>query len=504
MQQNDMPMKIQSTGVPVSVLVVEDDAVLNASLCSLLASLGYTVAGSAYDGLDAVQMTEELRPTLVLMDARMPDPLTGKEDPLAGIKATRRIVTAAPLPVILLTAHESSDLIRQACEAGVSAYLLKPVSRTELERTIHISLARFEDFCKLHTSNQQLQWEIMERRRIEQAERQQRALAEALRDTAAALTSTLQLDEVLDRILENVGKVVPHDAVNIMLVEGNQARVVSSRGYEKFGARDQVTAMQYDISTLPNLRQMAYTGRPLVVANTVRANKWVNLSNGYFLRSYAGAPICIRENLLGFLNLDSATPGYFTLENAENLMAFANQAAVAIENAHLYAEVKNLSIIDSLTGVYNRRALADLGRREIERAARFNRPLSSIFLDIDFFKLFNDRYSHMIGDLVLHEVAQLCQEVVRDTDLVARYGGEEFVILLPETALDGALMVADRLREQVADTVIQTSAGDLTITISLGVHQADLQHDDLSRLISAADEAMLAAKRSGRNRVEVK
>ena len=110
----------------------------------------------------------------------------------------------------------------------------------------------------------------------------------------------------------------------------------------------------------------------------------------------------------------------------------------------------------------------------------------------------------MIGDLVLREVAQLCQEVVRDTDLVARYGGEEFVILLPETALDGALMVADRLREQVADTVIQTSAGDLTITISLGVHQADLQHDDLSRLISAADEAMLAAKRSGRNRVEVK
>ena len=125
-------------------------------------------------------------------------------------------------------------------------------------------------------------------------------------------------------------------------------------------------------------------------------------------------------------------------------------------------------------------------------------------LMISFFKLFNDRYSHMIGDLVLHEVAQLCQEVVRDTDLVARYGGEEFVILLPETALDGALMVADRLREQVADTVIQTSAGDLTITISLGVHQADLQHDDLSRLISAADEAMLAAKRSGRNRVEVK
>ena len=184
---------------------------------------------------------------------------------------------------------------------------------------------------------------------------------------------------------------------------------------------------------------------------------------------------------------------------------FASQVAITLENARLYAEVQQLAVTDVLLEIYNRRGLFTLGAREVERAQRAQRPLSALILDLDFFKKINDTYGHAVGDEVLREVAQRCRINIRGIDLIGRYGGEEFVVLLPETDLPAARIIAERLRTAVANTPIATQrSGSVTLTISLGVAALTASTPDLATLLHHADEALYVAKRRGRNRVEVK
>ncbi|GEM_PF-1041787 len=171
--------------------------------------------------------------------------------------------------------------------------------------------------------------------RLYQSERTQRELAEALRDTAAVITGTIDLDDVLDRILDNAGRVVPHDAANIMLVEAGVARVARWRGYDR-AANDQLRARRFAVADTLQLRQMAEAHQPLVIANTSEFSGWVMLPGSRAVQSFIGAPIRFKRKLLGFINLESATAGFFKPEHAEPLQTFANQAAAALENARLY------------------------------------------------------------------------------------------------------------------------------------------------------------------------
>ncbi len=173
-----------------------------------------------------------------------------------------------------------------------------------------------------------------------EAEREQRALAEALRDTAAALNTTLNFDEVLDRILTNVGRVMPHDYADIMLVEGSIARVARSQAVAGRGLEAKLLAMPFPVADVPHLRQMMQTRQSLSIADTHNYLGWVDITEGHPPRSYAGAPIRLRGLIVGFLNLYSTSPGFFTAERAERLQVFADQAAVAIENANLYGEIQ--------------------------------------------------------------------------------------------------------------------------------------------------------------------
>ena len=186
--------------------------------------------------------------------------------------------------------------------------------------------------------------DITARKRVEEAEREQRVLAEALRDSATALNSTLDLDQVLDRILDNVGDVVPNDGANIMLVDEGQARVVRCRGYYgEHGFADKVMELAFPISETANMRQMARSGRPCVIPDACNHEDWVFTSATSWVRSYVGAPIRRQQEVIGFLNLDSATPHFFTEKHAERLQAFADQVAIALHNARLYRELESYS-----------------------------------------------------------------------------------------------------------------------------------------------------------------
>jgi len=349
--------------------------------------------------------------------------------------------------------------------------------------------------------------DITLRKRAEQAEREQRTLAEALRDTAAALNSTLEIDQVLDRILANVGRVVPHDAANIMLIADGRAKIVGSRGYENFGLETQVAQIHFVIDELRSFREMIEKGQPTVVPDTRADPAWIESPISQWVRSYAAAPIRVRDQTVGFLNLDSGTPGFFRHEQAERLRAFADQAALAIANAQMYQEVQQIAITDPLTGLYNRRGLLNIGRRELERAARYSRPLSAILFDIDFFKKVNDTHGHVFGDKVLRKVADCCRQHLRNVDIIGRYGGEEFLILLPETNASITRQIAERLRLAIAETLTwldetPESSRYVQVTVSLGVASLTPGMQDLAELIERADQAQYRAKQLGRNRVE--
>lgn len=172
--------------------------------------------------------------------------------------------------------------------------------------------------------------------RLFQAERQQRELAQTLREVGETLTATLDTDMVLNRLLEHVSRVVSNDSANVMLVEGGRARVARGRGYERFGVQELVAALEFSIATTPNLKEMAETHLPLVISDIASYPGWIMIPGMEWQRSCASAPILIRGEVSGFLNVDSTTPGFFTPSHAERLGAFAGQAAVALYNARLF------------------------------------------------------------------------------------------------------------------------------------------------------------------------
>ena len=168
-------------------------------------------------------------------------------------------------------------------------------------------------------------YSTIEKARLLKAEREQRELAEALRDVTTALNSTLDLNELLKLILAYVGRVVPHDTASIMLVESDQVHIVGNRGHDKHW-QPQVVGLRFSLADLPNLRHMAETGQPLTISDTRTAPDWVDIPETRWIRSYAGAPICLKKEVVGFLNLSSARPGFFTQVHAKRLQAFCRSS----------------------------------------------------------------------------------------------------------------------------------------------------------------------------------
>jgi len=164
--------------------------------------------------------------------------------------------------------------------------------------------------------------------------------------------------------------------------------------------------------------------------------------------------------------------------------------------------INHLAAHDDLTGLLNRRRMSEVVQAERERCVRSRRPLVLALLDLDFFKLVNDRYGHAAGDAVLCAFAGRVLDNLRSTDVLARWGGEEFLLLLPETSLDGALVLLERVRREVAELCVETANGEIRLTVSIGVAAGRVQ-DTMEQVLEHADEALYQAKAQGRDRVVV-
>jgi diguanylate cyclase (GGDEF)-like protein len=233
--------------------------------------------------------------------------------------------------------------------------------------------------------------------------------------------------------------------------------------------------------------------QPMIV-NNIREDHLFIESDTSFVRSIACIPMVVYNDVIGVINVTNKKNGKeFTDQDIKMLKAVADQAAVAVNKAQLW----DMAVTDSLTGLYVRRYFMVKLQEEIHRAERYNKVISVIMADLDGFKNINDTFGHDAGDRALEAISYLLKKNIRDVDAIARYGGEEFVILVPDADKDAAFGLAERLREEVAKVKLDNMS---PITVSLGIATFPTDGTDVEDLIRKADAAMYAAKRAGRNK----
>jgi diguanylate cyclase (GGDEF)-like protein len=216
------------------------------------------------------------------------------------------------------------------------------------------------------------------------------------------------------------------------------------------------------------------------------------------------APLVAEERVLGLLTLVGDAQRPFARDDAERVGSLVGQGAVAIENARLHRLIQKQAKTDPLTQLLNRREFEEQLAREVERAQRFGTPVGLVVLDLDDFKLINDRFGHLAGDGVLKAAAGAIRQCTREIDQPARWGGEEFAVILPHTGLDGAARLAERLRQAIAERQIPTPDGrSVRVTASFGVAALPGSGSTQVELTAAADDAVYRSKRAGKNRVSL-
>jgi len=207
-------------------------------------------------------------------------------------------------------------------------------------------------------------------------------------------------------------------------------------------------------------------------------------------------PLEINRSAIGYLLVSGIRE-----QDQEKFHILMQQFLLGIKRAHLYQQVQELSVTDSLTEVFSRRYCLERFNEELERSKKLKLNFSFLMLDIDHFKSFNDQYGHLVGDAILKDTAKTIKENLRQIDLIGRYGGEEFSVILSETDKEQAKFAAERIRTAVESKQIKVYDEVLRVTVSIGISTFPDDAQDTQLLIDKADRALYQAKQTGRNKV---
>lgn len=320
---------------------------------------------------------------------------------------------------------------------------------------------------------------------------------ELLRQAMTAFTSVLNLEQVLDNVLVYLKELIPHDRVILFLLEGDHLVAAATSGFDQKDDPLDTTISARN----PQYEAINRNRLPIFLSNARDYRPFETLGALNCGRSWLGVPLLGHGQVLGYLSIYSDHAGIYESGQTRLAEIFSNEASIAIENARLFQRVQQMAITDELTGAYNRRYFYELVDLELARSRRYSHPVSLLMIDIDHFKNINDRYGHATGDVVLKSVCQLVDKAVRESDTLGRYGGEEFVLLLPETPLDKAVEVAERLRRLIEGSRIKVDAMEIAVTLSIGAAAIGPDCTDSDTLLQRADRAMYQAKDTGRNKV---
>jgi diguanylate cyclase (GGDEF)-like protein len=321
----------------------------------------------------------------------------------------------------------------------------------------------------------------------EQAEREI-----AVNRLATAIRNSLELDSVLQTAADEVGRALTVHSCAVR-VEG----ALVGREMTKFHLRPDAASENAIESLLRDVdlisTRLSDSPRAYVVDG--------DHSQSTPVLSDAVVPLIYQGSFVGLLMVRSDDDSRVWAENELLLLhTVADQLAVAVNQAHLFAQMQQQALTDGLTGCYNRRSFELQLERDLHLATRMRQPLSLIMLDLDNFKLINDQAGHDAGDLALRMLADAIRGELRAVDTAARFGGDEFVMILPQANLDGAQLVAERLRKRIEQTLVP---GFGKVTASFGVASFPLHASSRDTLVVAADRALYNSKDAGRNCVSL-
>jgi len=320
---------------------------------------------------------------------------------------------------------------------------------------------------------------------------------------ARTVVSSLELDQVLDRILESARGfmgmpsgmlAVYNEATEEMILHvhsGLSNDFVCIDRWPVYGRGDLLTKMSmedYSIRYSPDMGLETEVNKELAAEG---------------IRTMVCVPLAVQNRPVGILYLYDFESRILEDRQLDHLALLASFAAMAIDNASLHGRTKMMALTDALTGLYNKRYFMQMFPHELIRARRYVKPLSLIMIDVDNFKKLNDTYGHPKGDQVLANVGKILSGSLRAADFSFRYGGEEFAVILPETRLDGAFMVAETLREKIFKEVtpLLGQESELVVSVSLGVAGYPGDGSTTDHLLSHADACLYKAKHQGKNLV---
>jgi len=322
------------------------------------------------------------------------------------------------------------------------------------------------------------------------------ALFAVVETISQSLDLTKVLPNVLGCVLDNFG--ASKGVVVLVDSDGKVLRLAGHRGLSEVSLDKIVSQGQGctgDVILMKN---------PIRVSGNEEAEGCIPGLETDEIQSALVVPISVRGEVLGAFGVYSAGKDRFTEKDEALLMAIGSQTGFAVENARLYEQTLDLARMDELTGMFNRRHLMERLSQEVKRAERYQNSLSLMILDMDKFKSFNDAYGHIKGDELLKAFSSILKDTVRTSDIAGRYGGEEFCVVLPNTSIKDAALIAERIRKAAEGIAIPVAEGQPAAgrTVSVGVTEFS-SGDTLEKLLAIADAALYRAKDGGRNRVEM-
>jgi diguanylate cyclase (GGDEF)-like protein len=315
--------------------------------------------------------------------------------------------------------------------------------------------------------------------------------------SSAILTSSLDIQRIYDKFITELRKIVDVSWATISLIEGKEIYflAVSSEGSSAWKVGERIALEGSATEWVTGHRKSLII--PDLSTETRFATSKYLLQSG--MKAVAYVPLIIVNEVIGTLTVASGSPGIYTHRHLTLLEQLASQIAMPVENSILYAKTERMARIDELTGLFNRRSLDEMLAGEIGRHSRYGGIFSVIILDLDSFKSYNDRYGHLSGDSLLRQIGGIIKTTIRETDQAFRYGGDEFAVLLPQTSVEAATRVAERVRTHIFARV---SMDAVPVSVSLGLATWPEDGVGPNDVISAADTALYQAKRAGGNRVQ--
>jgi diguanylate cyclase (GGDEF)-like protein len=447
------------------ILVVDDTRLDRELGREALAHLGRVEdCASAEEALAALRREPA---DLVLSDLNMPG--------LSGVELLERVRREHPgTDFVLLTADATVDSAVRALRMGAADYLQKPIRPEQLER-----VAR----------------QVLERRRLLE---ENRRLREAVRTVEAcrALAPCLDPGEVYAV------------ALDLLLHALSRRRGISLFHRSALSLQDAAAFRGLSEEEARGLRAILVEEKPVDFESLDGVQV---VASGPLHESMRRVGIDAQRVLAVSVRGEQDEAGLvwvledgrsFDEDELERARIIAGHAAAALRNAERYERAKERAFVDDVTDIFNARYLLSATEHEIRRAERYEHPLSVLFLDLDRFKLVNDRYGHLVGSQTLRRLSQVLQQCVRQVDTLARYGGDEFTILLVDTAHPDALAIAERIRRTVEGNRFEAGRdAALRLTLSVGVATYPDHGRTRDELLDKADKAMYLAKSQGRNRV---